>query len=192
MNSLLFMLHDRTIADDRVMWSVASVILCACVSVCLSVCLWVCSLKRKCLELSTPNFVFIFEQKFVRTNTASAVTVTCYYTWHAVVPIRPMWNMTSSQNGKYIHITTTPVNWHKNWRSLAVHFLRYRYAHGPTTDRQTNQTNRQTDIFTTSQYLIIYYTTTTVLPPSLILSGTTRVSWHQKRKIRKVKAIWTY
>ena len=36
------------------------------------------------------------------------------------------------------------------------------------------------------------HTCTTVLQPSWILSGTTRVSWHQKGKTRKVKPIWIY
>ena len=35
-------------------------------------------------------------------------------------------------------------------------------------------------------------THTTVLWPSCILSGTTRVSWHQKGKTRKIKPIWIY
>jgi len=36
------------------------------------------------------------------------------------------------------------------------------------------------------------HTHTTVLWPSWILSGTTRVSHHQKGKTRKVKPIWIY
>jgi len=36
------------------------------------------------------------------------------------------------------------------------------------------------------------HTHTTVLRPSWILSGTTRVSRHQKGKTRKVKPIWIY
>ena len=35
-------------------------------------------------------------------------------------------------------------------------------------------------------------THTTILRPSWILSGTTRVSWHQKGKTRKVKPIWIH
>jgi len=38
----------------------------------------------------------------------------------------------------------------------------------------------------------IQYTHITVLQPSWILSGTTRVSRHQKGKTRKVKPIWIY
>jgi len=33
---------------------------------------------------------------------------------------------------------------------------------------------------------------TTILRPSWILSGSTRVSWHQTGKTRKVKPIWIY
>jgi len=36
------------------------------------------------------------------------------------------------------------------------------------------------------------HTHTTILQPSWILSGTTRVSGHQKGKTRKVKPIWIY
>jgi len=36
------------------------------------------------------------------------------------------------------------------------------------------------------------HTHTTALQPSWILSGTTRVNWHQKGKTRKVKPIWFY
>jgi len=36
------------------------------------------------------------------------------------------------------------------------------------------------------------HTHTTVLQPSRILSGTNRVSWHQKSKTKKVKPVWIY
>jgi len=39
---------------------------------------------------------------------------------------------------------------------------------------------------------LVTHTHTTILRPSWILSGTTRVSWHQKGKNRKVKPIWIY
>jgi len=35
-------------------------------------------------------------------------------------------------------------------------------------------------------------TTTTILQPPWTLSGTTRVSWYQKGKIRKARPIWIY